>query len=149
MAKFIITGVEAIDRALKGLEPRLARKLLKSGMRTALKPLLARIKAAAPVGRPYRRKGKEHKPGTLKKALKIRAAKRTRKGTIGINIVMGEGDFKGESFYGSFQEYGTKKMPGKHFMKNAFESDKERVRTDAIDEILRLVDEAVAEVRVP
>lgn len=82
--------VTALDKADK----KLRNKLLRTGMRDAMKIVLAQAKRDAPV-----------ESGKLAKSLAVRATKRSR-GTIGIMVTTREGLFSGETFYGGFQEYG-------------------------------------------
>lgn len=110
MAEFIsinLSGDLELRRALKSLTPALEKKALRTALRTAAKPILATARANAP-----KTQGTKHPdrppPGTLRKSIKIRAFKRTRKGRVGFSIGMGSKDYVGKAFYGSFQEYGWK-----------------------------------------
>src|SRR4051794_37182099 len=102
--------------ALKELEPRLAKKILRRELRKGLKPIQAAVKANAPV-----------RSGKLRKAVILRATKRTRKNRIGVKVSLGKGAFfVGDQFYGAFQEFEhksgkrphtgsrSKTIPGKH-----------------------------------
>ena len=152
MSRYILTGVKGIDRALKQLEPALAKKAIRQGMRAALRPVKQAVRMAAPV-----------RTGATKKAVKIRASKSRKKGVIGINVQIGKGDYQGERFYASFQEFGWKTgkrrdgvhkgrkrpharrpIPGKHFMKKAFDATKDKARDDAQAAILAKVKTIVA-----
>ncbi len=124
MPKFIITGIKQIDRAFRQLEPKLARKVIRQALRKSLKPVADEVKADSPV-----------ETGLLRSAIKVRAGKRAR-GSISLVVIMGEGDFKGETFYGAFQEYGTSRMPGKNFMRRAFDSKSDAARAQIEAEIL-------------
>jgi HK97 gp10 family phage protein len=135
---FVITGVKALDRKLKALEPKVAKKVIRQALRKAAKPVQARTRALAPVG----------ETGQVKRAVKIRASTRTRKKVIRLRVLIGKGDFVGQQFYGAFAEYGTKQsgtgrkggrrrpgQKGQHFMKRAFDQTKDQARRIAIDEI--------------
>lgn len=104
-----IIGVPALDRAMKKLTPVVQKKVVRFAIRRAMKPVLAAAKANAP-----------HEEGLLRSALKIRAAKRSRK-AISIFVRIGEGDFRGETFYGAFQEYGTRTIPAKGYLRQAYD----------------------------
>lgn len=108
VTSFTIKGYEKIDRMLRTLDTKVARKVSRQAMRAGAKIVEAQAEANAPVGKPYTRKGKEHKPKTLKRSIKIRAFKKNRKGRIGFNVGTSGGDnlFAGEAFYGGFQELG-------------------------------------------
>lgn len=116
-----ITGVKEIDRALAQLPPKVAKKVIRQAIRQALKPVAQRAKLLAPRG----------ETGQLKRAIKVRAMPR-RRGRIGLEVRVGEGDFKGETFYAAFVEYGTSKMDKKPFMRPAFDQTKDEARNEAI-----------------
>jgi len=108
-----LRGAKQLLEALKTLDDKLAKKVYREAMRAAAKPILETAKANAPVV-----------TGALRKSLKIRAIKRTRKGRVGVVISTDKGFFKGETFYGSFIEFGTKNMPAHPFIRPAFDSHK-------------------------
>jgi HK97 gp10 family phage protein len=108
--KPIVTGIKEIDRTLRRLEPKIAKKLIRQSMRAALKPVRAAVIASAPVG----------ETGQLRKAVKLKAGPR-RKGVIELDVQIGAGSFKGETYYGAMVELGTKKQQAQHYMREAFE----------------------------
>jgi len=73
-----------------------------------MKIVASRVKALVPVD-----------SGLTRSSVKVRAAKRSRKG-FGINVQIGEGDYKGETFYAAFVEYGTIKNKAARFMLRSF-----------------------------
>lgn len=99
MAKrsLILTGDKKINRMLNALASPRARAIHRQAMRKAVRPILAEAKARSPV-----------KSGKLRASLTIKAAKRSRK-SIGVLVTQKEGAFKGETFYGSFLEFGYKR----------------------------------------
>ncbi len=123
---FVATGIEAIDRKLMSLEPKLQKKVIRKAQRDGAKDVLVKAKSLAPV-----------KSGALKKNLKIRSIKRT-KGSIGLDIGTADKDFTGYEFYSSFLIFGTKKLErGKHdFLTPAYEQTNESVRAKIIDQIM-------------
>lgn len=134
-----ITGVKAVDKKLAQLEKKIQKKVLRQAMRQAMKPLLTDVKEDAPVD-----------TGLLKSSLKIKAGRRSRD-TISVVVQSGEGDFRGDTFYASFNELGFHELgadgkrgggpfhPGTEFMRRAFREDSEAVRQDAI----RLIEEGI------
>lgn len=110
MANLTIRGATEIRRALRTLEPKLANRVIRQALRKAQKPIAAETKALAPVDE-----------GTLRSAVKVRAMRRKR-GRIGVIVIIGQGDFKGKTFYGAMKELGTKFAKALHFMKRAFQS---------------------------
>lgn len=128
MAKaFQVTGIKSIDQALAKLEPKVKKKMVKRAMRPAMKPILKAAKSNAPVD-----------TGATKRAIKIRAAKRSRT-TMGIDVRIGEGDYKGEQYYAAFVEYGTSKMEPKPFLRPAYDTGKDKAKTDTIEAIKKLI----------
>lgn len=121
----IITGDRKLNRMLSSLTSAKARALHRKAVRKAAKPILEQAKATAPV-----------KSGALRRSLTIRATRRSRK-SIGVQVTQKDGMFKGDQFYGGFQELGwklgkrtsqtrrkagsdkRKKIPGKWFMRGA------------------------------
>lgn len=93
--RFSVYGDKQIMLRLKGVIPRLRRKVLMQSSREAMKPLLGAAKKRSP-----------HKSGTLRKSLKMRAMKRNRRGLIGVHISTSDKWFGGDEFYGAFQEFG-------------------------------------------
>jgi HK97 gp10 family phage protein len=114
-----VKGGEELTAALKQLEPRFAKKIVRQAIRTGLKPLLFSAKSHAPSA-----------TGAMRAAIKIKAIKRVRN-RFGLQVVIGEGNFVGKTFYGAFQEFGwktgkresdpanRKQIEGKHFMQKA------------------------------
>lgn len=142
-----LQGGKELERKLKTLPTRIRNKVVRTALRSGAKLVQAETKQLAPVA-----------TGLLRKSLKVRAMKR-KKGRIGINVQMGAGDYKGETFYGAFVEYGHKvgKRPGKldkaadsrgsvagkHFMDEAFEN-KAQDAADLIESQLKAGIEAEA-----
>lgn len=124
-SNFTITGVKEIELALKTLGPKVGRKVIRQAIRKGVKPIQAAAKADAPKG----------KTGLLKSAIKVRAMRRKR-GRIGVVAQIGVGDFQGKSYYGAFKNFGTKRMPGVHFMEKAYASEKNQARDTTAREIL-------------
>lgn len=113
--EFIISGGEALAAALAEIPKAMEKKILARAMRDAAKPMLDDAKRLAPV-----------LTGQLRKSIKIRSIKRNRKGRVGVVISTEKGFFKGETFYGAFLEFGTKKLPARPFIRPAFEANKAR-----------------------
>jgi HK97 gp10 family phage protein len=135
---FTIQGLEAILKRLRTLEPRVAKKVLRQALRKGAKRVQARVKQLAPSG----------PTGQVRRAIKVRAGKRTRKGSVRVNVQIGKGDFQGVTFYGAFTEYGTRRsgtghkgqrrptgQKGQHFMERAFHQEEGPTRNLIIAEI--------------
>jgi len=77
----------------------------------------------------------------LRRAVKTRAAGRSRKYT-GTVTRLGEGFFKGKTFYGGFLEFGTEHIQPRHFMKGAADQNKHRAGRKAVVIIRREIEQA-------
>lgn len=104
-----ITGDEAMDVKLAGMPARVQKKLARKAARTVAKPVRDSAKSFAPFD-----------TGELEESIKVRALPRSRrnKDTVGVQVVTGDTQslFSGETFYGGFQELGTKNMEPNPFM---------------------------------
>ena len=126
-----VTGLREIDVRLQRLAPKVKKKIMRKAMRQSMKPILQQAKANAPVA-----------TGATKKAIKIKAAKRSRK-SIGIDVRIGEDTYKGDQYYASFIEFGApkRKLPPRPFIKPAYESKKDEVKKLVINNIDRIIQE--------
>ncbi|MDK1104035.1 MAG: HK97 gp10 family phage protein [Actinomycetota bacterium] len=131
-----ITGLEELLKALGSLPKKVARQAIRKPLREGAKIVLAEAKRNVPKG----------KTGNLKRSLKVRAGKR-KKGTISIRVVTSEGWFKGDTFYGAFVEYGTHKMEARNYVRNAYNTTKDRVRKLIERGIVKNIDQAVRELK--
>lgn len=129
-----VLGVRRIDKALADLEPKIQKKILRDGLKAGAKIVADEAKLKVPVD-----------SGDLKKSIKVRAGKRAGRGKIRRTVVTGKGFFKGQEFYGGFVEFGTRKMRARPFMRPAYEAKKKQAKNASIDEINRLVQQAVKE----
>lgn len=112
-----VQGISELLRKLVAVGgAKFAKKALRSAIRKGGKPMLAAIKARAPVD-----------SGDLEESLKLKAIKRTRTG-VGVTIGTSAYNslFQGEQFYGAFQEFGTAKLPPNPFMRPGFDETKEQ-----------------------
>lgn len=107
---FTIVGDDRLLRKLDRIAKKDARAAIRKGTRAGAKIVTARTKALAPVSGSRQTGKKTKKGGTLRRAIRTRSAKRSRV-FIGSVTRLGAGFFKGETFYGAFQEFGW--TPGK------------------------------------
>lgn len=105
-----IEGAKELEKTLLGLEPKLGKKIIRQAMKKAAKPIHAAARQMAPVV-----------TGALRKSIKIRVMKR-KKHRYGVVIGTAAKWFTGETFYGAFAEFGTKKQPAKPFLRPAFDA---------------------------
>jgi len=92
-------------------------------MRKGMKIITTEAKQQAPVD-----------TGLTRRSIKTRAGKRKRN-VISIETRIGEGDFKGETFYASFLEFGAPKrgLEPRPFMRPAYEREGEKARDVAME----------------
>ena len=120
-----LEGGKEIEQRLRRLPSLVERKVVRQSLRAGAKVVQAQAVSDAP-----------KKTGFLSRNIKVRAARRSR-GRIGVVVQTDKGFFKGDAFYGAFQEMGFHIGPrrlgdsrrfveGKHFMKRAFDSTKQR-----------------------
>ena len=105
-----ILGDKALDAKLGKLENAMQKKIVRSALRAAAKPVLAAMKAYVPVV-----------TGDLRDSLKIQSIKRSRK-YIGVNIT--SRPKPGKRFYAAFVELGGPKRAANPFMRKPFWSHK-------------------------
>jgi hypothetical protein len=88
MASVRITGIQAIQKALKELEPKLAKKVIRKASRDAIKIPYAKAKAEWPV-----------ESGASKKSIRVRTSKGPRsaqKNAISIALIVGQAGRPGD-----------------------------------------------------
>ena len=130
-----ITGVKAIDRRLRKLEPRIQKKVLTQAMRAGMKIIQKEVKLNA-------RKAFASRTGATVKGVKVRAVKRSRK-RFGIDVRINGGAYVGKTFYSAFLEYGTRRMKPRPFMAPAFRSQGKTARDEALKRALEGVEREV------
>ena len=156
-----VTGDQELIRKLERCSRTDAKRAIRRGTRAAAKIVMPRARQLAPIlggklGRDVRgrykqvgRVDKRRTRGLLRRAIRVRATKRSRR-YIGAVVTLGEGFFKGETFYGAFQELGwktgkrgsenRKQIPGKHFMERAAKEKEDEAVRVASEIILQEID---------
>ena len=130
-----LEGAKELDRKLRELPKRLEKKILRTALRAGMRPIHTAAQQNAPVEK-----------GQLKRSIKLRAIKRNRKGFVGVKIETKGGFFRGETFYGAFQEFGfrighrrlgnqRKFIPGKHYFLGAADDKKDEAASIVTSEI--------------
>ncbi len=97
ITKIKLEGAAELDRKLLMLGRAAAGKIVRPALRAGAKVIQVGAKTDAP-----------KRTGKMARAIRVRAMKSKRKGTIGINVTLGQGFFRGDEFYGAFQEFGWK-----------------------------------------
>lgn len=115
------TDLDSMEWKLRQFPRKLARKLSASAAREAAKAVMKRAAQLVP-----------HDFGMLEASITVKALKRSRrnKNIAGARVVTGEGTgfFKGDTYYGGFIEYGTKRQPQQSFLRHAAALEKHNVR---------------------
>jgi HK97 gp10 family phage protein len=93
-AKLVDVQVRALQRMLENVPKKLRNKILRQELRKGAKALVPPSKAATPA-----------RTGKLRRAVKVRAQKRSQK-SVGVFVGYSEKGFTGDTFYGSFLEWG-------------------------------------------
>lgn len=125
-----IDGLDAFKKGLRALDKKIAGKVVRTSLRRGMKTIQVAVKAACPVD-----------TGALKRSIVVRASKARRRGIISIEVRIGEGDFKGDTFYGAMIEYGTIRMPARPFIRPAFDRNEAAVARQVLDDIGAAIDE--------
>ena len=160
MASIKITGVEAIAKAFRELEPKLAKRVIRQAERNSLKTPYAQAKAAWPV-----------LTGQSRRTIRIRTAKGprgSRSHTIAMALLVGEASNGKAKKNGSKRVWwpflieqgfhtggkrirhggktigytqtrasvAVKKIPGRHIMKRTLRSNESTVRQIMTDQII-------------
>lgn len=135
-----VSGVEELHKKLTTMERKVAVGFIRKALRAGAKIMLAAVKATVPV-----------KSGFLRSKLRVKAGK-SRRGTVAIDVAVGDRWFQGREFYGAFQEFGwksgsrklgdkRKQNPGEHFMEYAFEENKAASASAVIKTMQTLIEQ--------
>lgn len=152
-----IRGDKAVMKRLKKLEPKIRKQVLNKAAKTAMRPVLTAARNNAP-----------KKTGALRKAIRLRALKRNRRGNVGARVACSDQWFVGDMFYGAFQEFGyhigkrensmrsrgiwsgigsdrdtRREVAGQHFIERAFRTHGERAMQTFMEEVPREIDKAL------
>lgn len=161
MASITITGLDAVKRAFRELEPKVARKVIKQAEKDALGIPKTQAQTIWPV-----------KMGRSKRSIRIRVAKGPKgapRGTISMALLVGGAgaDKKGKArpWWSFLIEYGwtigkrirsagkvvgrhkltggNKRIPGKHIMKKALRATEGRIKQIMTEKILQGIEREV------
>jgi HK97 gp10 family phage protein len=119
-----ITGIKDIDKKLTKLGAKVTKKILRKAMRPVMKEVQKTAKSLVPVD-----------TGNLKKGIKVRSAKRSRK-YIGLDVRTDD-----DNFIAKFVEYGTENQSPQPFMRPAFDQHEKPGKEKAMDTIRQLIED--------
>ncbi len=109
-----VIGADAVIAMLKDYRGKKAPAAIRKASRAGCKVIAKKARDIVPeVERSDKTKGQ------WRRAIKVRAIKRNSKGFIGAKVIVGQGDFKGDTFYASIAEWGSKHAAATHYMKRA------------------------------
>lgn len=132
-------GMDDILKALKNIDANLAKKVLRKSLRKVLKPMCDEIKQAAPVGKTELEEGdKPH--GQIKKYTKVAAGKR-QKNRLSMVIKVDNKDRQTNPYWSAFTEKGTVTQPAQNWMKDIFDKDANRARTELLNDVKQGVED--------
>jgi HK97 gp10 family phage protein len=100
----VTAGLEDVERMLRGLEAGPGKKLVRASLRVGAKVISKAAKAGAP-----------KRTRRLADSIRVRSGG-TKGARISVLVATSETDsmFKGDTFYGAFQEFGWNKAPTWH-----------------------------------
>jgi HK97 gp10 family phage protein len=128
--KFKVAGVDKVVRNLKSLEPKIQAKAVRKATRAGAKVLAAEVKEIAPVD-----------TGELRDSIKVKDARRRRRGQLMTVVKAGAGKVKGVQAHGPAVEFGTSRKPPVPFMAPALDAKGGEARDVAIEELGRAIDQ--------
>lgn len=134
-----VINAQKIEKALKGIEPAIAKKILKKVLRESQKEIMMKeVKLNTPTDE-----------GDTKKNVTVRAQKRSRY-KKGANVLFKTNKFEDDNFYVTFVEFGAPRsgIEPKGFARKSFEAKKDEAKKDAQKRTHELIDEEVVKKRV-
>jgi HK97 gp10 family phage protein len=135
-----ISGMDEIDRKLRELGPKLARRTMRKALKAAGEVFVAAQKMRAPVG-PGRKTGRsQHPAGNLRDSIRsvTRVSARYEEGAVLAGPTR-------HAFYAMFQEFGTRHQPSRPFITPAFDESKEAAKDKFIKTLREGLAQAVKE----
>lgn len=119
-----VDGIKQLFKKLDQLEPKMARKPLRTGTRKGARLVLEVARALAPVDE-----------GDLEASLRVRAGKR-RRGRIEHNAIAGAEQGAGDPYYAGFVNFGTRFQEADWYMTQAFQTTWPAAEQEVVKEII-------------
>jgi HK97 gp10 family phage protein len=131
-----IDGLDDLERKLKDLGPKLAKRGLRKALADAGEVMKEAQIARAPVGPGTG----DHPGGNLRETISavVKASPTNEEGTVVVAPTR-------HGFYGMFAEFGTSHQPAKPWMTPAFDESKEAAQQKFVDALKDALEEAVKE----
>lgn len=132
-----VTGLDAIDRKLRGLPNSLGKRVVTKAMRKESGLMRSKVRANAP-----------KMTGLLKRQIKSRQLKSRKSIAFEVYIAWKGIVYFADGFYPAFQEYGWEtpgggRVEGKRYMKEAYDANRVASRNRMIQRILVGINEEV------
>lgn len=105
----VVVGADKVARVLRAIVPSVRRKYVAPAMISGLEPIASAARANTPV-----------RTGRTRRAIKVVTI--VRDGRVLYAVIVDRADFPTDRYYPPWVEYGTSKMPGRHFMLRAYTS---------------------------
>ena len=143
MQEIKITGLSELCAKLQELPARIERNIMRGALRAAAGVVRDEARKRAPVSNKEHWLGKGFKkvlikPGSLKKAIKVRQGKTREKGAVLYQVYISK-----KIWYGRFVEMGTSKQPGHPYLRPAFDAQKERALAAMQEYIIARIDKEI------
>jgi len=116
----------ALLKELNALEKKVQRKMVRTTLRNACKKIQVAAKDEAP-----------KESGNLKRQIKVRAGKKSR---VKVSMLVQLAAKPGDKYYAAFVEYGTQKMKGMNFLKEAVKKVGQKVMDEALKELKEAIE---------
>jgi len=126
-----VTGLKELDKELRGLGEKVARKALRSAVNTGAQVIKKEAKLLAP-----KDTGRLSKKAIFVKRAREKGGKFKEVYIVGVRTGRREGEKNRNAFYWFFHEFGTKFLAARPFLVPAFET-KKREAFEAIKNKLR------------
>lgn len=113
-------GFDELARKLSEFSDSVAKRLAKSSLKRAMKPVLETAQSLCPVSEDG---SHGNPPGYLRDSLTVSTA--SGKGKITARVQSKKGAFEPGKYYGGYLEYGTCKMAARPFLRPALDQNKQ------------------------
>ena len=126
-AGVIVTGEFELDKKLSTMEAKAQKKVARKALRTAAKSIIV----------PDARAMVPEDTSDLRRSIKAKAMRRSRT-RVGINVLAGDGFYKGNQYYSGFVEFGTKFQEADPFLRPAGYANADRIRNLIIKDLKKI-----------
>jgi HK97 gp10 family phage protein len=140
MSAIRVSGLTEVTQALKELDRKVQKSILRKGLRAGAKVMLSPARAGAP-----------DRTGRIRRNIKVRAG-RSSKGRVSISVGVNARDFTGPAFYAAFVLLGHKvgsrrlgnkrtSVPANNFLERAFDQAHQQATDVAVQTMANLIEQ--------